>query len=97
MNPSKKVITKLHTLQPEVQQRFHARIDGIFGSYAKGTETVNSDLDLLVTFLPKATLFDFAELGDFLSTQLGITVDVVSRNAIRKKYRQSILDNTKWI
>lgn len=91
------IISVVQKLQPHIQKTFCAHIDGIFGSYAKGTMTENSDLDLLVTFLPKANLFHFVELSDFLSAQLGVKVDVISRNAIRKDYENSILETVEWI
>lgn len=50
----------------------------IFGSVAAGTDTVDSDLDLLATFEPGTSLFDVAALADELEALLGVHVDVVS-------------------
>ena len=55
----------------------------LFGSYARGTETPTSDIDLLVTFSPKATLFDHARLETELSELLGVSVDVVSAAVLK--------------
>ncbi|MDR0764049.1 MAG: nucleotidyltransferase family protein [Synergistaceae bacterium] len=48
-----------------------------FGSYAKGTQTDDSDLDLLVEFEPAATLLTLAGLIGDLEDTLRKEVDVV--------------------
>ena len=62
----------------------------VFGSVAKGTDTPQSDLDLLVS-VPSGAALGFLSLGENLSTQLGIRVDVVSEKGLRGSYCQ-ILD-----
>jgi uncharacterized protein len=49
----------------------------IFGSVARGEDTVGSDLDLLVSFEPATTIFDVAALVDDLEQALGVPVQVV--------------------
>ncbi len=41
---------KLADELPVLQQRFHVKKIGIFGSYVRGTATDKSDLDVLVEF-----------------------------------------------
>lgn len=55
---------------------------GIFGSYARGEENEDSDLNLLVTFGKRLTLLDLVGLEMELTEQLGIKVDLVTRNAL---------------
>lgn len=50
----------------------------VFGSVARGEEGPDSDLDLLVTPLPGASLFDLAGFREEVSDALGLAVDVVS-------------------
>ena len=88
---------KIEALQPILETQYRAHIDGIFGSYATGTASEKSDLDLLVTFLPHANLFQSVALDDFLSKELHVSVDIVSRRAIRKAYEKDILETTKWL
>ncbi len=56
----------------------HAESLALFGSYARGEATAESDFDFLATFAPDATLFDHARLEAELSELLGTRVDVVS-------------------
>lgn len=55
---------------------------GIFGSYARGEQGEDSDLDLLVTFGRRLTLLDLIGLEMDLTEALGIKVDLVTRNAL---------------
>ena len=57
----------------------------IFGSVAEGTDTVDSDLDVLVTFEPGASLFDAVVISEELQALLGISVDVVSANGLKDR------------
>ncbi|GAB91540.1 hypothetical protein GORHZ_136_00030 [Gordonia rhizosphera NBRC 16068] len=54
----------------------------VFGSAAKGIDTIDSDLDLLVTFLPNTHLGEVGILMSELSDLLGIDVDVISEGAL---------------
>lgn len=50
----------------------------VFGSVARGEETPDSDVDLLVTPAPDASIFDIAAFQADVSDLLGLPVDVVS-------------------
>ncbi len=51
----------------------------LFGSYANGEESAQSDVDLLVDFdKPEATLFDLIGLKQDMEDTLNVKVDVVS-------------------
>ncbi len=53
----------------------------VFGSIARGTDTVGSDIDLLVSFAPEASILDAAGLVLDLEQLLGVHVDVMSDRA----------------
>jgi uncharacterized protein len=55
----------------------------VFGSYARGEAHSDSDLDLLVTYAPKTTLFKIIDLQDELEAVTGNRVDLVSAKYIR--------------
>lgn len=54
----------------------------VFGSIARGEDTPDSDVDLLVSFQPGASLLDQAGLIADLEDLLGRHVDVVSDRAL---------------
>jgi len=76
----------------QIAKRCQAENLRLFGSVARGDEREDSDIDLLVDFLPGSTLLDQASLIEELSVKLGRKVDVVSSHALNKYLRQQILD-----
>lgn len=89
------------TLQQEKQRiltiarRYHADNLRVFGSVVRGEEREDSDIDLLVDFLPGATLLDQVGLMEALSHALGRKVDVVSERALNRYLRQSVLQEAR--
>ena len=67
------------------ENRHVARID-LFGSVARGAARAESDLDLLVEFLPGSNigLFEMGALKEDLEERLGCRVDLVSRRAVER-------------
>ena len=71
----------------------------VFGSVARGEAGQDSDVDLLVEFLPgaRAGLFEMGALKEDLEDRLGCRVDLLSRRAVersRNPYRRrAILAN----
>lgn len=88
-----KILKTLESLKPEVRRKYKAELKGIFGSYSRGEEKKNSDLDVLVEFLDGATLFDLAGLGNFLEKKLGCKVDVVSQRALREEIKPYVYED----
>ena len=62
----------------------------VFGSAAKGINTVNSDLHLIVEFTGKRNLFKIIELSQKLSEILGVKVDLFTKDSISKYIKDSI-------
>jgi len=63
----------------------------LFGSCARGEESPGSDIDLLVEFSCPIGLFAFVRLKGFLERILERGVDLVTPEAIKERYRDSIL------
>lgn len=55
---------------------------GVFGSYSRNQNTKYSDLDLLVDFEKKITLFDLVGIEQELSEKLMIQVDLVTKKSL---------------
>ena len=63
----------------------------LFGSYGRGEEQSDSDVDLLVEFLAPIDLFDLIGLEQYLSDILGKKVDLVMKDALKPRLRERIL------
>lgn len=64
---------------------------GVFGSYARGEQTSESDVDVLVAFPKHATLVDVVRLNRELESVLQKKVDLVSYASIHAPLRSTIL------
>lgn len=73
-------------------ERYYVEEIAVFGSYVSGEYGQDSDLDILVQFSKPVGLFHFIELEDYLSTLLGIKVDLVSKKALKPRIGQNILN-----
>ncbi|MBM4036180.1 MAG: nucleotidyltransferase family protein [Planctomycetes bacterium] len=80
--------------QAELHQRYKARVVGIFGSYMRGEQRDDSDLDLLAQFDDTASLFDLGGAQAMLSELLGVKVDLVPREDVRPELRDAIESET---
>jgi len=63
----------------------------VFGSYVRGENTKDSDIDMLVAFPDDATLIDFVRLKRMLEENLERKVDVLSYNGIYYLLKDTIL------
>lgn len=63
----------------------------VFGSVAKGSDTEESDLDLLIDPTPDTTLFDIGAIRHELRNLLSVPVDVLTPNALPEKFRAIVL------
>lgn len=79
----------------QIAQRCWAENLRLFGSVARGDDHEESDIDLLVDFLPGSTLLDQITLIEELSEKLERKVDVVSSRALNKDLRQIILNDAR--
>lgn len=70
---------------------------GLFGSYATGHATKDSDIDLLVEFSPKKSLFEVVDLKLKLEEALKKEVDLVTYRSIHPLLKENILSQQQVI
>ena len=71
----------------EAAQRHGVRNIRVFGSVARGDETADSDIDLLVELEPKRTLLDLIGFQQDAQDILGIRVDATTRRFMKGRVR----------
>ena len=98
LNMKKREIVKiLKEVANEAEQKYKARIKGVFGSFTRGEEHSNSDIDILVEFTSGANLFDLVELSYFLEDILHKEVDIVPINTLREEIKEDVLKEALYI
>jgi predicted nucleotidyltransferase len=70
---------------------------GLFGSYARGEEREDSDIDILVTYAEPVSLFTLVRMHRELEELLHREVDIVSEKYLHPRLRTSIEKDLKII
>jgi uncharacterized protein len=86
------LIAKLRELKPFAATHYKAKEIGLFGSFVRGEQGEDSDIDVLVDFDEGADLFDLTGLSIYLEETLQRKVDVVPKRALREELRVSVLN-----
>ena len=63
----------------------------MFGSVLHGSDTADSDLDILVDTTQDTSLFDLGAIRYKLRNFLGVPVDVLTPGALPEKFRQAVI------
>ena len=80
----------------ELEERFKVRNIAIFGSFARGEQDKESDIDILVEFREPVG-FLFVHLADFLEEILQTKVDLVTKGAIKPNRRKYIMEDLTYV
>ena len=76
------ILSLLVQNKSELENRFKVRRMALFGSYARGDQRSDSDVDILVDIDPSVGL-EFVTLAEQIEQLLGLPVELVSRRAIQ--------------
>ncbi len=84
---------QLQAMLPELAEKFGVAELGLFGSRVRGDHREDSDLDVLVTFLPGArvSLFTIGGLATTLEEGLEVGVDLAIKDNLEPRLKPYIL------
>jgi hypothetical protein len=83
------VVQEISRLRPELVRRFTVLRIGVFGSFARGEENADSDVDVLVN-LADPTFDHYMDLKFLLEDTLGRPVDLVLEENVKPRMRPVI-------
>lgn len=93
---TKKGIKKVLIKNKDLLRRYGVKKIGLFGSYVKGEQKEDSDIDFLVE-VEGISLLDFIALEFKLSEMLGKKIDLVSVKALKPYIKPYILKEVEYI
>jgi predicted nucleotidyltransferase len=70
---------------------------GLFGSQARDEATPESDVDVLVRFGDRRSLIDLARIERRIEEVIGVSVDLVTENALSPHLRDRVLEDLEVI
>jgi len=97
MSPVEDVSARLAELKPRLKREYSIGELGIFGSYARGEQRSDSDLDVLVAFERPVTLFDLVRLEDDLADELGVEVDLVTKESLKPRIESRVSEDLVYV
>jgi predicted nucleotidyltransferase len=86
----------LQHIKPYLQQEYAVKRLGLFGSFAEGTQTESSDVDVLVEF-EHPVGWRFFTLEKYLEETFGRKIDLVTTSALKERIKPSILNQVLYI
>ncbi len=93
---AEEIIAVLRDNKSAIEKYGVARI-GLFGSYSRNQQTVNSDVDVLVRFKKERKTFDnYMDLKFYLEDLLGKKVDLIIVENIKVELKDEILGSVKY-
>jgi len=81
----------------DLLKRNNVTMLGLFGSYARGEESEESDLDFIIKFSKNNGLLALIKLKRELSEILGKKVDLLTERSISPYIRKNIMNDLKVI
>ena len=70
---------------------------GIFGSFVRGEQGADSDLDILVEFEKPIGFVKFLKLENKLSELFGVKVELVTKKALKPYIGKRILQEVRYV
>ncbi len=83
------ILNFLKAHKSELKEKYGLINIGLFGSYAKGTENENSDIDLAIV-IEKKDFFIRDDLKEFLEEHFKLSVDIGYLDSFRGFYKSKI-------
>ncbi len=71
---------------------------GVFGSFSRGEQTNDSDIDFMVVFKPGQKTWDnFIHLAYFLEDHAGRRIELLTPESLRDQKREKILAQVEYV
>ena len=90
------ILDFLKAHKEEFKKKYHVDNIGLFGSYAKGLQHSNSDIDIAIVS-QKKDFFLREDLREFLEAHFHIKVDVGYADSFREFYKKRIEDEIIYV
>lgn len=81
----------------EITEKYKVKKIGLFGSYVRGEQKEESDVDVLVEFEEGYKTFDnYMDLKFFLESLFSASVDLLIESAIKPRLKPYIFDEVQY-
>jgi predicted nucleotidyltransferase len=96
MKKLEEIVNIINQHKAELEEKYKVKEIAIFGSYTRGDQDEDSDIDILVDFREPVG-FLFIHLADYLEEILGIKVDLLTPDAIKPNRQKYIMEDLVYV
>ncbi len=97
MTDTEGIMERIKEDMPYMRERYKIKNVGVFGSYIRGDNNKEGDVDILVEFNDPPTLLEFVALERHISELTGMKVDLVMRTALKPGIGERILQEVVYV
>jgi len=93
------ILAFLSKEKPQLERQYRVAKIGLFGSYARGEETEESDIDIILEFLPHTeNLFEIKlSLKELIKKEFGKNVGLCREKYLKPYYRNQIIESAIYV
>lgn len=91
------IIIQLKEIKPDLEKNYDITELGVFGSFARGEQTAESDIDILVDYKEGTSLLTLGGLQYTLSELFKTKVDLVMKKALKNRIGKHILSEVVYV
>ncbi len=92
MKTLEQILRILSEHRRELEERFKIKEIAVFGSYTRGEQEEQSDLDLLIEFEEGFKTFDnYMDSKFYLEDLLNTNIDLVLKSALKERLKEAII------
>lgn len=97
MKNKDEILQKLKELKPILEKEYNITEIGLFGSYLRGEQNPNSDIDILLDHKSGLTFFKLIDLENLLNKTFNIKVDIAFKKYLKKNIGKRILSEVNYV
>ncbi len=97
MKNKDEILKKLSEIKPILEKDYNITEIGLFGSYVKGEQNENSDIDLLLDHKSGLTFFKLIDLEKFLTDTFNLKIDIAFKKYLKKNIGKKILSEVNYV
>ncbi len=97
MKDKDEILHILKELKPILQKDYNITEIGLFGSYLRGEQNKNSDIDILLDHRSGLTFFKLIDLEKLLTKTFNIKVDIAFKKYLKKNIGKRILSEVRYV
>jgi len=97
MKTKEEILKILKDEFPYLKEKYGVKKIGVFGSYSRAEQDIESDVDILIQFEKPIGFFKFIAIEDYLSERLKAKVELVTEDALKPIMKPYVMEDVVYV